>query len=238
MQKEAVSHRGLYQTASYLALVSALLIIGGLVCLIIFPMPDAQSSLSERLNFISQQPLEWSLPYSILFVWLLLQIPISIALYRLNSPKHPDLNLTATILGTLGILLLLHTTFLHISAIPRMAEIFTTTGDELLKYAMIANFNGDGLIQAHSFSFSQMILAMVLLGGMFLLVGISLMLSAKLSKVIGWLLFLAGIFSVVGLAGYLAREDLLEMAFLVQVFLYFSALLLMFPMFQQHASTN
>jgi len=237
MQKEA-AYRGFYRTTSYLALASALLIIGGLVCLILFPAPDARMSLSERLNFIAHQPLEWSLPYFILVIWLLLQFPIITAFHQWNSTKYPNLTFTATIFGSLGILLLLHTAFLQISAIPRMAEIFVSTGDELLKYAMISNFNGDGLIQAHSFSFSEAVLGMFLFGGMLLLTGISLMRSAKLAKGIGWLLLLAGIFSCVGLSGYLAREALLEIAFMVQFFLYFCSLLILFPMFQQQTSAS
>lgn len=237
MQKEA-AYRGFYRLTSYLALASALLIIGGLVCLILFPAPDARMSLSERLTFIAHQPLEWSLPYFILVIWLLLQFPIISALHQFNSTKYPNLTFTATVFGSLGILLLLHTAFLQISAVPRMAEIFVSTGDELLKYAMISNFNGDGLILAHSFSFGQTVLGMFLFGGMFLLTGIGLMLSTKLTKIIGWLLFLAGIFSCVGLAGYLAREALLEIAFIIQFFLYFCTLLIMFPTFQQQTSAS
>lgn len=239
MQREAFANRrGFFRVTSYLVLASALLIIGGLVCLIIFPVPEAQSSLSERLHFISQQTLEWSLPYFLLFIFLLLQFPVIIALYRLNSQNFRDLNLIGSILGVLGILLLLQTTFLQFSAIPRMAKIFVTTGDELLKYAMIANFNGDGLIQAHSFSFGQIILGAVFLGGMYLLQGIGLIQMDRLPKVMGWLLFSAGIFSVLGVVGYLAQKQLLEIAFLIQFFLYFSALLIMFPMFQHEANSN
>jgi len=228
----------LYRVASYCALASVLLILLGLTLFILFPMPAALSSLSERLNFIARHSLEWRLPFFNVLIFILVQLPIAVGLFFLTRDKNGHLPLFAAIFGLMAFYIALQSTFTLVSAVPQMAKIFASTGDELLKFAIIANFNNGGLIQLHSFSFSYLILSVTLFGVMGLLFGIGLFQSLKLSRVVGWLLFWAGIFSLVGLVGYLAERRIIQLGYLVQIFIYFSTLMIMFPMFQHEAQLN
>lgn len=222
-----------YRIAGYCALVSALFIVAGLVWLLVFPQPAAQSSLSERLHFIGRNPLNWVVPFYCLIVISLLQLPIGMAFYRITRQENSFFAHLGSILGFMSMLIILQKSFILVSAIPRMARLFTTTQDELLKYSNIANFNSGGLIQLHSFSFSEIVLGISLLGGACFLFGLSLIRALKFRGVVGWLLLLTGVFSFIGLIGYLGEIKIVQAGTLLQLLLYFSTLLVLFPLFQQ-----
>ncbi|MCI0512067.1 DUF4386 domain-containing protein [candidate division KSB1 bacterium] len=227
-----------YRVAAYIAIIAAMLIFLGLVGLLIFPFPDAQSSLSERLHFIAKNLVVWRLQFSILFLVVMCQIPIIWGFYHLTRRQNSMNASLAVILGFLAVSIVLQQIFGLVIAIPKMAKIYAITGDELLKYSILANFNAWGLIQTHSLSYSAVLLACFLFGLMNLLFGLNLLRSLKLVRIIGWLLFGAGCFSGLGLIGLSVDMRVIEIGFLVQLALYFSALILMFPMFRHEAFLN
>jgi len=237
-QDLAKNKASIYQFASYTALISALLIIFTVIFLAISPTPDYQSSLSERLNFIAQHQFNWIIPNLAIFLIFLFQLPLIMGFYFLTRPTH-FLNATLSfILGLFSIIICIQNSFFLISAIPKMAKIFITTQDELLKYSIIANFNSWGLIQAHSLNLGQMIFGLTLYGMMGLLFGLSLFKGIKLIRITGGLLILAGFFSSIGFLGYLIDNSIIQIGILVQIFIYFGAYLVMYQMFRHEAFMN
>ena len=119
-----------------------------------------------------------------------------------------------------------------------MAKLFAETGDEMLKYVLLANFNQFGLVQMHATSFSAVMLSATLFGVCQLLFGISVINKVKLPRISGWLLTGAGFFAILGAIGYVLQLDLLIFSWLLQLFSYFCALLVMSSMFSSEATLN
>ncbi len=221
----------LYRLASYAALISGLLILASLVLLVIFPTPEIRGSLSEKLTFIANHYWCWTVPFTLIFVVFLLQIPVILGFYIFTRQNNFLSSTFGIIAGIISSLINLQIIFNLITSIPKMAKLFMTTGDELLKYSIIANFSDWGLIQTYSLSLGQLLLGLFLAGMMMILFGISLFKSIKLPQVIGWMFMIGGTFSVIGFLGYIANNKYIQMAYIIQIFFYFCSLLIMFPMF-------
>jgi hypothetical protein len=226
----------LYRLSSFAALISGLFILASLVLLVIFPTPELNSSLSEKLIFIANHFWSWVLPFTLLFIVIILQIPIIFAFYILTRQNNFLLSTFGLLAGIVSSFINLQIIFNLITSIPRMAKLFISTGDELLKYSIIASFSDWGVIQMHALSLGQLLLGFFLAGVMMLMFGISLFKSMKLPRIVGWVLFIAGGFSMVGFVGYLINNKYVELAFIIQIFFYFCSLLIMFPLFQNEAT--
>jgi hypothetical protein len=227
-----------YRAAGLCALIAVIFFLIGLVLAIFYSLPDMQASLSERLHFIARHEIVWKIQFLLIFLFFFLQIPVLYGFYGISHRHYPGIVLWGLVLGVIALIICLQNSFALVSAIPRMAKIYVTTNDELLKYAIVANFNGNGFIQLHSVSFSEMILGWSLLGGFHLLSGIALLKSLKLQRLIGLFLLFAGAFSILGFMGHVINYSYLEMAIPVQILFYLIGLGLAVPVFYQEAKLN
>lgn len=228
----------IFRAAGILALISALLLVIITALVLFFEYPAFESSLTERLSFIAAHQLNWQLPLGLSFLFIAIQIPLLLGLYYLTRRHHFVLALTGVIFGIIGVSTLFQNLFASFTAVPMMAKLFAETGDEMLKYVLVANFNQFGLLQMHATSFSAVILAATLLGICQLLFGISVVNKVKLPRISGWLLTSAGFFGILGAIGYIFQLDILVYSWLLQLFSYFCALLVMSSMFSTEAILN
>lgn len=227
-----------YRIVSLCALLAVIFFVAAGILAIFMSLPAVQSSLNERLNFIAQNYIIWKILFFLVFMFWVLQLPCWFGLFQLAQRHLSHLVFWSMVLGGIGALLCMQSIYPLATAIPRMAKIYVTTNDELLKYSIFANFNSSGLLQMHSLSFSQTFLGLAFLACAGIFSGISLLKTLKLTKITGIILLISGSLGLIGFIGHLIENQIIEMAAIGQIFFYFCALIPAGIVFYQEAGLN
>ncbi|MBN1351536.1 DUF4386 family protein [candidate division KSB1 bacterium] len=225
----------IFKLSAIFSLVAAGLILVWFISFFLLPQPDAQNSIEENIIFVANHPLEWSVGPFIMFLFTLIQVPIIVGIFSLTRRLQYFLSNLAGISGLVYFIFCSQTYFRLFTSTLRLARQFTATGNDLEKYALIANFNGWGHLNGHSFAFNHDMLGSTFLGITCILFGVSLISSIKLRTLTGWLLLTSGFLSILGTIGYILQHKAVEMGTLVAAAFYFFSCIAMFPMFSQES---
>lgn len=225
----------IFKISSICSIILAVLFLTWVISLFAITQPDAQNSPEENLRFVAKYTWQFCSGPFIMFLFTLIQIPIIISLFLLTRRSQYLLSNLGGIMGLIYIIFCSQTYFRLFTAIPRLARIYTTSGNELEKYAIIANFNGWGHLNSHSLALNQDMLGYTFLGFMCILFGISLIGSIKLRSLAGWLLLTGGFVSMLGIIGYIIQHSIVELGSIAAGVIYFFACIAMIPMFFQEA---